>query len=141
MSDKFQFISYDSIQDNDIRKKISEMDESYEPYRFLYDSNEGERIKFHSFSLIAPRFDTNEDDVYFNEVNNENQIDQEIDEEVEIFENKFYNGTNELLKIFNQKCVICLEKDSIYAFRQCGHLCLCEMCYNSEITKCVVCRT
>ena len=35
-----QFIPYNSIQDNDIRKKISEMDESYEPYRFLYDTNE-----------------------------------------------------------------------------------------------------
>ena len=69
------------------------------------------------------------------------ETDQETDEEDEIFENKFYNGTNELDKIFNQKCVIRLEKDSIYAFRQCGHLCLCEICCNSEISKGVVFRT
>ena len=46
MSDKCQFIPYDSIPDNDIQKKIAYMDESYEPYSFLYDTNEGERTKF-----------------------------------------------------------------------------------------------
>ena len=140
MNDTCQFIPYDSIQDNDIRKKISNMDESYEPYEFLYDTNEGERIKFHSFIMIARRYEDSYYERFLNDENNE--IDQEeIDEEDVIFENKFYNGTNELVKIFNQKCVICIENDSIYAFRQCGHLCLCEVCYNSEITKCVVCRT
>ena len=29
------------------------------------------------------------------------------------FKNKFHNGTNALVKIFNQKCVICLEEDSV----------------------------
>ena len=144
MNDECKFISYNSIQDSDIRKKISEMDESYEPYRFLYDKNEGERNKFHSFIMIARRFEDNFYERILNGENNENEIDQEIneeDDEDEIFENKFYNGTNEMVKIFNQKCVICLEIDSVYAFRQCGHLFLCEIWYNSEITKCVVCRT
>ena len=136
MNDMCQFIPYISIQDNDIRKKISEMDETYDPYEFLYDSNGGERIKFHSFIMIARQFT----DRFYE--NDEIEMERnEEDEEDEIFENKFYNGTNELVKIFNQKCVICLENGSIYAFRQCGHLCLCENCYNSEITKCVVCRT
>ena len=75
---------------------------------FLYDTNEGERIKFHSFILIARRFEDN-----FYEENNENEIEHEIneeDEEDQTFEYKFYNGSNELVKIFNQKCVICLEK-------------------------------
>ena len=65
---------------------------------------------------------------------NEDEEEDEIDEDV------IYNGTNELVKIFNQKCVICLDKDSIYAFRNCGHLCLCENCFNSKIAKCIVCR-
>ena len=39
-----------------------------------------------------------------------------------------------MVKIFNQKCVIGLNKDSIYAFRKCGHLCLCENCFDSKIT-------
>ena len=50
-----------------------------------------------------------------------------------------------MVKIFNQKCVICLERDSDYAFRQCGRQCICEQCYQKEgdidILKCFVCRT
>ena len=49
-----------------------------------------------------------------------------------------------MVKIFNQKCVICYEKDSVYSFRQCGHQCTCEVCYQSrgnvDILKCDVCR-
>ena len=39
------------------------------------------------------------------------------------------------------KNVLYVENDSIYAFRKCGHLCLCQNCYNSGITKCIVCKT
>ena len=50
-----------------------------------------------------------------------------------------------MVKIFNQKCVICYERDSVYAFRLCGHQCLCEQCYENkgdiDILKCVLCRT
>ena len=42
LSDQFVFIPYESILNE---KRISEMDESYEPYNFLYDTREGERIK------------------------------------------------------------------------------------------------
>ena len=41
----------------------------------------------------------------------------------------YINGNNELVQMFNEKCVICLENDSIYAFRNCGHLTICESCY------------
>ena len=41
--------------------------------------------------------------------------------------------------------VICFEKDSVYAFRQYGHQCISEDCYqnkgDNDILKCVVCRT
>ena len=51
------YIPYISIQDNDIRKKISEMDVSVMIVtEFLYDSNGGERIIFHSFIMIARQF-------------------------------------------------------------------------------------
>ena len=66
--------------------------------------------------------------------------EEEYDGEVEIIEDKLYNGSKELSKTFKQKCVICLEKDGAYAFRKSGHQCLCEECYNSEIMICAVCR-
>ena len=70
----------------------------------------------------------------------------EKDEENEdLIETNYCNGTNEVVKIFNQKCVICYDKDSVYAFGQCGHLCICEQCYQSkgniDILKRVICRT
>ena len=68
----------------------------------------------------------------------------EEDEDVNIHELEYTDGSNEVVKIFNQKCVICLERDSGYIIKQCGHQCICEECYqnkgNIDILKCVVCR-
>ena len=71
--------------------------------------------------------------------------DDDVVEEENLIETPAYlNGDNEVVKIFNQKCVICLERDSIYAFRECGHQCICQQCYENKgdinILKSVVCR-
>ena len=62
-----------------------------------------------------------------------------------MIETEYLDGINELVKIFNQKFVICLERDSIYDFRQCGHQCIREQFYqnkgDNDILKCVVSRT
>ena len=45
---------------------------------------------------------------------------------------------------FQTRSVICFENPSVYAFRQCGHQCICEDCRtnsNVEMLKCVGCRT
>ena len=68
-----------------------------------------------------------------------------VEEVEDLIESNCCKGVNEVVKVFNQKCVICFEKDSDYAFRQCGHQCICEQCYRNKgdigILKCVVCRT
>ena len=68
-----------------------------------------------------------------------------IEENEDLMETQFFNGKNEVVKIFIQKCVICYERDSVYAFRQCGHQCICEQCYQNkgdiDILKRVVSRT
>ena len=78
-------------------------------------------------------------------VEDEEDDEEDIGEDGTIQELKFTDGSNEVVKIFNQKCVICLERDSDYIFKQCGHQRVCEECYenkgNIDITKCVVCRT
>ena len=53
-----------------------------------------------------------------------------------------FNGNNELVKIFKEeKCCVCLEYDVIYAFRNCGHLSVCEVLLqnsdSNKLTKCV----
>ena len=72
----------------------------------------------------------------------ENEEDDE--EVVDIQELEYTDGSNEVVKIFNEKCVICIERDSDYIFKQCGHQCICEECYQNkgdiDILKCVVCK-
>ena len=71
-------------------------------------------------------------------------VEEKVEEDVNIHEIEYTDGSNEVVKIFNQKCVICLERDSDYIFKQCGHQCLCEECYRNkgdiDILECVCCR-
>ena len=68
-----------------------------------------------------------------------------VEEDINIHEIEYTHGDNEIVKVFNQKCVICLERDSDYIFKQCGHQCICDQCYQNkgdiDLLKCVVCRT
>ena len=68
-----------------------------------------------------------------------------VEEDEGLIETNYCDGNNEVVKIFNQKCVIYYERDSVYAIRQCGHQCICEQCYQSkgdiDILKSVVCIT
>ena len=75
----------------------------------------------------------------------ENEDDLSDGEDDDLIETQYLDGNNEVVKTFNQKCVICLERDSDYAFRECGHQCFCDQCYPNrgdiDILKCVLCRT
>ena len=78
-------------------------------------------------------------------VGEEDEDEENGDEEdVNIHELEYTDGSNEVVKIFNHKCVICLERDSDYTFKQCGLQCICEECYQNkgdiDILKSVVCR-
>ena len=55
-----------------------------------------------------------------------------VDENEDLIETIYTNGNNEVVNIFNQKCVTYLERDVVYAFRQCGHHCICEQCYQNK---------
>ena len=74
----------------------------------------------------------------------DNNIDELINDN-EIIELPSYNSNNELVKIFIEKCCICLENDSVYAFGKCGHLSICESCYKNtdsdKLTKCIFCKS
>ena len=64
--------------------------------------------------------------------------DDWVEEQRNLDKPAFFNGNNQIVRIFDEKCVIC-----VYAFRQC-HQCICEDCWTNSIVrmlKCVVCRT
>ena len=75
----------------------------------------------------------------------EEDVEENVEDDVNIHELEYTDGRNEVVKSFNRKCAICLERDSDYLFKQCGHRCICEECYQNksdiDILKCVVCRT
>ena len=79
------------------------------------------------------------------DIEDEEVEEDENEEHDDVIETIYCNGNNEVVKFFNQKCVICLEKDSVNAFTQCGHQRICEQCYqaksHNDILKSVVCRT
>ena len=83
-----------------------------------------------------------------NEENEDDDLVEEgednIQEDVNKHELECTNGSNEIVKVFNQKCVICLERNSDYIFKQCGHQCICEDCYQKkgdiDVLKYVICR-
>ena len=64
--------------------------------------------------------------------------------DVSLIETNNCNGNKKVEKLFSQKSVLCYERDIDYAFRQCGHQCICEQCYQAkgdiDLLKCVVCR-
>ena len=72
-------------------------------------------------------------------------MEDEVEEDGVLIKTSYTNENNEVVKIFNESCVICFEKDSDYAFRQCGHQCICKQCYQTkghiDILKGVVCIT
>ena len=79
------------------------------------------------------------------EENEDDCLVEENEENEDLIDTKFYNGINDVVKIFSQKCVICLERDSFYAFRQSVYQSVCKQCCQNkgdiDILKCVVCRT
>ena len=95
---------------------------SYGCYRFLHDRsgrNDGEEIEISSQQVMAERFPEKIKD----DVDSEN--DSVNDDEAKM-EANFCNVTIEKGKIFNQKCVECLQKDSAIAFIQSKHQSFCE---------------
>ena len=71
-----------------------------------------ERSQIHTFNPHIEEDAEDEDDVL-------------VEENDDLVETNSCNGTNEVVESFNQKCVICYERDSDYEFRQCGQQCIC----------------
>ena len=78
-------------------------------------------------------------------VEDEEDTEDDVEEDVNIHELEYTDGSKEVVKTFNQKCVLCLERDREYILKQWGHQCICEECFQNkgdiDKLKCVVCRT
>ena len=138
LSSHYKFIENDKIEAGTF---LNATNNSLDPYDYHVEKcgkgafKKLEHIQLHTCGPGFGEHEENEDD-YLVEEDEKNE---------DLIETNYCNGNNKVVKIISQKCVICLERDSIYAFRQFGHQCTCEQCDQNnsdmDILKCVVCRT
>ena len=124
--DRYKFIENSKIEEGTSLKATNN---SLDPYDYHVEKCGLDLFKKLEHNLIHtcwPGHEEDEDDIS-DEANAVAEGENEEDED--LIETRYLNGENEVVNIFNQKCVICLERDSVYAFRQCGHQCICQACY------------
>ena len=131
---RYKFIENDKIEENTL---LNQTNNSLDPYEYHLEKCGIDSFKKLERSLIHT--------FYPGHVEDDEENEDNFQEDINIHEIEYTRGDNEIVKIFNQKCVICLERKSDYIFKQCGHQCICEQCYQNkgdiDILKCVVCRT
>ena len=130
---RYRFIGNDKIEEGTL---LNTTDYSIDPFDYHVEKCGGNSFKKIEFSLIHS--------YWLNQDEDDDDDDDVIEQEILIEKPAYLNGDNEIVKFFNEKCVIRLEYDSIYAFRKCGHQCICQQCYENKgdinILTCVVCR-
>ena len=132
---RYEFIENDKIEEGTLLNRTGN---SLDPYDYLVEKCGVDTFKKLERSLIHSFWSGHGEDI-------ENEDDDLVEEDINIHEIEYTHGDNEIVKVFNQKCVIFLERDSVYIFKQCGHQCICDRCYQNkgdiDLLKCVVCRT
>ena len=114
---RYTFIENDKIEEGTL---LNATNNSLDPYDYHLAKCGKDSFKNLERSLIHTFWPGVGEDV-----ENEDDISDLEDEVEDLIETQYLNGNNEVVKIFNQKCVVCYERDSVYAFRQCGHHCIC----------------
>ena len=131
---RYEFIENDKIEEGTLLNRTGN---SLDPYDYHVEKCGVDVFKKLERSLIHTFWFGHGEDI-------ENENGDLVEEGINIHEIEYTYGDNEIVKVFNQKCVICLERDSDYIFKQCGHQCICEQCYQNKgdinILKCIVCR-
>ena len=137
---RYIFIENDKIQEGTL---LNATNTSLDPYNYHLKKCSVDSFKKLQHLLIHTFWPGHGEDI--EKEDDISDVEDEVEEDGDLIETSYTNGTNEMVKIFNQNCVICLERDSDYAFRQCGHHCICEQRYQNkgdiDLLKCVVCRT
>ena len=125
--DRYKFVENDKIKEGSL---LNATNTSLYPYDYQVEKRGLDSFKKLEHSFIHTCWPCHGEDIEIED--DVSDVEDEVDEEENLIEITYANGNNEVVKIFIQKCVICLERDSVYAFRQCGHQCICEHCYQNK---------
>ena len=135
---RYKFIENDQIKEDTL---LNSTNTSLDPYDYHLEKCGIDSFKNLERNLIHSFWSGHGEDTE----NDDEENEDNFQEDVNIHELEYTDGDNKIVKVFNQKCVICFERDSEYTFKQCGHQCICEQCYQNkgdiDMLKCIVCRT
>ena len=142
---RYIFVENDEIEEGAL---LNATNASLDPFEYHLEKCGKDSFKKLEHRLIHTCWpchgENGDDEDEISDVEDEVEADENEKDE-NLIEIQYRNGNNEVVKTFIQKCVICSERDSDYAFRQCIHQCICEQYYQNkgdiDILKCVVCRT
>ena len=108
ISTQYKFIENDKIEKVTL---LNATNDSLDPFDYHLEKcgidsfKKLESSRIHIFYRHIEEDEEDEDD------------DDLVEEDIDLIESNFCNGTDEVIKFFTQKCVICYERDSVYAFR------------------------
>ena len=138
LSSLYKFIENDKIGEDTL---LNATNDSSDPFQNHLGKCGVDSFKTLEHSEIHIFYPHNEED----EEGEGGDLVEEDEKNEDLNEANYTNGTNEVVKILIQKCVIGYERDSVYAFRQCDRQCVCEACYQNrgdiDFLICIVCRT
>ena len=143
LSTHYKFIENDEIEDDTLLNLSSN---SFDPFDYHVGKKGLDCFKkFLVCNRIHYPWRDMESDIMDEIDENMEPLVEDLEKNTDIRELEYTTGSNKIVKIFHQKCFICLERDSEYIFKQCGHQCIWVACYQNkgdiDILKCVICRT
>ena len=132
-----KFIENDKIEEGSL---LNRTNSRLDPFDYHVENCVVDSFKKIESSLIHAFWP----DVGEDEEDNGDDVEDDVEEDVKVHELEYNDGSNEFVKTIKTVFYV-LNEDSNYFFKQCGHQCICEECYqnkgNIDIIKCFVCRT
>ena len=134
ITDHYKFIENNKYDDGTSLKSTNDSFDPFGCHMLKCGKNAVQESRYEQIYTYYTK--TNEDDEEDDEEEGIWRAQRSLDvwarEQEALFKLDRCNGSNEVVKIFNQKCVMYFENRSVYAFRQCGHQCKCKNCHQSK---------
>ena len=106
---RYKFIGNDKIEEGTLLKATND---SLDPYEYHLEKCGIDSFKKIERSLIHTLWPGHGEGIEDGDVVLVEENEDNIQEDNNIHELQYTNGNNEVVKVFNQKCVICFERDS-----------------------------
>ena len=108
ISTHYEFIENDKIEEGTL---LGSSKDSLDPYDYHLSKNKLDCFKN---LLECNRIHSSWPGVECGFMEEKDVVEENVEKDVNIHELKYTDGSNEVVKIFRQKCVICVERDSDY---------------------------